>query len=226
MPRRSTSSWVGLAAAEEASVGEVTGGPFVASVGAPEPADRCYSRAAASARQNADSKESLRVGAAAVQLREPVAAEWCCRRGNVSLSWLDAPRCSTRARVAELADALASGASTRKGVGVQVPPRAPRLIDESPRSCGGFFVRMAADHRIRPDLSHSVAPAGHLSNASPMGVANLQIEGVRSWPQPTSSSPGAPVASAAWWCPDWSKPDSTSAPSAVQPGRASSGTLQ
>jgi len=32
--------------------------------------------------------------------------------------------CATTARVAELADALASGASARKGVGVQVPPRA------------------------------------------------------------------------------------------------------
>ncbi len=31
---------------------------------------------------------------------------------------------ATLARVAELADALASGASARKGVGVQAPPRA------------------------------------------------------------------------------------------------------
>jgi len=35
---------------------------------------------------------------------------------------------TTIARVAELADALASGASARKGVGVQVPPRAHIFI--------------------------------------------------------------------------------------------------
>ena len=34
------------------------------------------------------------------------------------------------ARVAELADALASGASVRKDVGVQVPPRAQRVFHE------------------------------------------------------------------------------------------------
>ena len=32
--------------------------------------------------------------------------------------------------MAELADALASGASVRKNVGVQVPPRAPRAVLE------------------------------------------------------------------------------------------------
>ena len=37
------------------------------------------------------------------------------------------------ARVAELADALASGASARKGVGVQVPPRAREF--EAARIC-------------------------------------------------------------------------------------------
>src|SRR5215218_7658612 len=68
LPRRSTSSW-GMGEFALLSVGEVTGGPFVASVGAPEPADRCYSRGAVSARRNGDSKEVLRVVAAPVQLR-------------------------------------------------------------------------------------------------------------------------------------------------------------
>ena len=38
--------------------------------------------------------------------------------------------CGRFARVAELADALASGASARKGVGVQVPPRARGEVKE------------------------------------------------------------------------------------------------
>ena len=48
------------------------------------------------------------------------------------------------ARVAELVDALASGASGRKVVGVQVPPRAQRTKSPSPRPAQGrvrgFFV--------------------------------------------------------------------------------------
>jgi len=42
------------------------------------------------------------------------------------------------ARVAELADALASGASARKGVGVQVPPRARNVKKDS--QTGVFFI--------------------------------------------------------------------------------------
>ena len=50
------------------------------------------------------------------------------------------------ARVAELADALASGASARKGVGVQVPPRAR----ESARPIGAvpLFLRHMSDRRL------------------------------------------------------------------------------
>lgn len=47
------------------------------------------------------------------------------------------------ARVAELADALASGASARKGVGVQVPPRARGVI------CGTEEISSRNSKRIR-----------------------------------------------------------------------------
>ena len=40
-----------------------------------------------------------------------------------------------------MADALASGASARKGVWVQVPSRAPRLLKKGPRYWGPFLYR-------------------------------------------------------------------------------------
>src|SRR5918998_5694339 len=46
-------------------------------------------------------------------------------------------------RVAELADALASGASGRKVVGVQVPPRPPRLVHDLPAP--GFTTWLALE---------------------------------------------------------------------------------
>ena len=56
-----------------------------------------------------------------------------------SLAELTAP--AVLARVAELADALASGASARKGVGVQVPPRARESA--SPLGPGRFSLLLA-----------------------------------------------------------------------------------
>ena len=56
------------------------------------------------------------------------------------------------ARVAELVDALASGASVRKDVGVQVPPRAQREMKPPTREfvpqVGGSFVLWGGAHRI------------------------------------------------------------------------------
>ena len=49
---------------------------------------------------------------------------WYLESGSVREVLLQGVSISKFARVAELADALASGASARKGVGVQVPPRA------------------------------------------------------------------------------------------------------
>src|SRR5690606_37792985 len=51
--------------------------------------------------------------------------EWRFDGGHANLAELTC-MCHDTARVAELADALASGASVRKDVGVQVPPRAQR----------------------------------------------------------------------------------------------------
>ena len=45
-----------------------------------------------------------------------------------------------RARVVELADSLASGASARKGVRVQVPPRAPVNVKPAVLETAGFFL--------------------------------------------------------------------------------------
>ena len=45
-----------------------------------------------------------------------------------------------RARVVELADSLASGASARKGVRVQVPPRAPKRQNPAVLETAGFFL--------------------------------------------------------------------------------------
>lgn len=57
------------------------------------------------------------------------------------------------ARVAELADALASGASARKGVGVQVPPRARERNREpvSEKSLAGSFRRVSSKIDLRPE---------------------------------------------------------------------------
>jgi hypothetical protein len=49
-------------------------------------------------------------------------------------------------RVAELADALASGASGRKVVGVQVPPRPPRLGLRPALTRTGAAVRLNFPH--------------------------------------------------------------------------------
>ena len=111
----------------------------------PECRKICAARGAEASGTRRVARFFLHFGTPPVAARRAVTAEWCCRRGNVSLSWLDALRCSTRARVAELADALASGASTRKGVGVQVPPRAPRGMSEFPRN--------SSQYRIGPSLS-------------------------------------------------------------------------
>ena len=46
--------------------------------------------------------------------------------------WRPCGRIGARAEVAELADALDSGSSARKGVGVQVPPSAPVILVDLP----------------------------------------------------------------------------------------------
>ena len=49
------------------------------------------------------------------------------------------------ARVVELVDSLASGASARKGVRVRLPPRAPPGY---PKGCPGFYLSDSAPSRF------------------------------------------------------------------------------
>ena len=59
---------------------------------------------------------------------------------------------STPAEVAELADALASGASGRKAIGVRVPASAPR--SKGPVSAGPFFFLCGFEqHRALPSVT-------------------------------------------------------------------------
>ena len=46
--------------------------------------------------------------------------------GNITLALSNAAPTESDARVVELVDSLASGASARKGVRVRLPPRAPQ----------------------------------------------------------------------------------------------------
>ena len=68
------------------------------------------------------------------------------------------------ARVAELADALASGASVRKNVGVQVPPRAPKSPDLYSAECGsGFFYTTRDRSLLQLSSRTSIASCLYLS---------------------------------------------------------------
>ena len=61
--------------------------------------------------------------------------EW---HGNINLALRGADNSIGDARVVELVDSLASGASARKGVRVRLPPRAPRT---NTRKCvRSFFI--------------------------------------------------------------------------------------
>ena len=52
------------------------------------------------------------------------------------------------ARVVELADALASGASVREDVWVQLPPRAPKKCHPDPQIRMAFFMHSSAVYRM------------------------------------------------------------------------------
>ena len=61
--------------------------------------------------------------------------------GCGSISHALSKRCiPTHARVVELVDSLASGASARKGVRVRLPPRAPKKEEHLLGRCSSFFV--------------------------------------------------------------------------------------
>jgi hypothetical protein len=66
---------------------------------------------------------------------------------------------STRAEVAELADAHGSGPCTRKGVGVRVPSSAPILIDIQITRCRGRA------NSPRPSHQNCRLPSSHLPTA-------------------------------------------------------------
>ena len=86
---------------------------------------------------------------------QPPNAEGTAPQGDSgSLAELTAP--AVLARVAELADALASGASARKGVGVQVPPRAPHQV-RSRRRISVSTTKIA--RQTRPAMSSTTGTA-------------------------------------------------------------------
>src|SRR5699024_3379501 len=74
------------------------------------------------------------------------------------------------ARVAELVDALASGASGRKVVGVQVPPRAQRTKSPSPRPAEGrvrgFFVLAGRNLALAGSAPRGLSRPGGLVQAA------------------------------------------------------------
>ena len=70
---------------------------------------------------------------------------------------------ATHARVAELADALASGASDRKVVGVQVPPRAPRQTPGIATFPGVFSCRWRSSPAAGRGRARTLAEASERS---------------------------------------------------------------
>ena len=78
-------------------------------------------------------------------------------------------------RVAELADALASGASVRKDVGVQVPPRPPPHPGPSPRDMGHDGGVQARTSALSGNVRDAVE-ASHLSDL-PVEVLDELLEG-------------------------------------------------
>ncbi len=73
--------------------------------------------------------------------------------------------CGLHARVAELADALASGASARKGVRVQVPPRAHFVLGGDIlliRWSGLLFLKVCCERGQRVDVCDGDLAAGSL----------------------------------------------------------------
>jgi hypothetical protein len=83
------------------------------------------------------------------------------------------------ARVAELADALASGASVRKDVGVQVPPRAREMWTE-PLALQGVLSRLRRlDGRRSRSPSLGAVPSRHCPNRPSISVGSPRREGPR-----------------------------------------------
>ena len=78
--------------------------------------------------------------------------------GNITLALNSTAPTESDARVVELVDSLASGASARKGVRVRLPPRAPR---RSKRYivCSDFFYK-------KSERTHFIAPPFQITTAA------------------------------------------------------------
>ena len=74
--------------------------------------------------------------------------EW---HGNINLALRGADNSIGDARVVELVDSLASGASARKGVRVRLPPRAPTKVaekDATPETLAAARVSAVSEDKI------------------------------------------------------------------------------
>ena len=81
------------------------------------------------------------------------------RRGRMWYYFSCAERAPLNARVVELVDSLASGASARKGVRVRLPPRAPRR-SKLHIACSDFFQKSERAHCAAPPFQIEPASLG------------------------------------------------------------------
>jgi hypothetical protein len=80
--------------------------------------------------------------------------------GNITLALNSTAPTESDARVVELVDSLASGASARKGVRVRLPPRAPRRSKRCIVCSDFFYKKSERTHFIAPPFQITTAALG------------------------------------------------------------------
>ena len=80
--------------------------------------------------------------------------------GNITLALNSTAPTESDARVVELVDSLASGASARKGVRVRLPPRAPRRSKRHIVCSDFFYKKSERTHFIAPPFQITTAALG------------------------------------------------------------------
>ena len=80
--------------------------------------------------------------------------------GNITLALNSTAPTESDARVVELVDSLASGASARKGVRVRLPPRAPRRSKRHIVCSDFFYEKSERTHFIAPPFQITTAALG------------------------------------------------------------------